>query len=530
MTCIKCNTEYTGNFCPNCGTPATATQPPKKQGVLLGFRSKKGWKMFLSILYLGFWGIVALALLTTARQGQVTAYDHAIDKISNALLIIGFLSPYIFLSNTKFRSILPLFKQRKAGLSFAGIVIVCSTLLVIGGIVNSQHSDEYKADMENHAYAVISTVDASCTEDGETEYECAYCGKSKTETIEAKGHNMIEASRTGASCEEAGSITYKCENCGEENIEEVAVLGHNLKEVSRTDATCSAPGSIVSKCDNCGKEITEEIAVLEHKFAEVSRTEATDTEDGEIRKKCENCGEETLEIIPCTNPKGTEDNPYVFTAQELFDLSADGVSQTKYLDKYVEVSGTVLSISDYSSLKGYYLVGGAGAGVVCWVDSSKTEAQYGQNATFVGKVTVADTKHIEIAECKVKNVDWPTEKQLSPVSICDWRYTIDYVGGVEWNFKLKNNSDKTIKYVTIEWNCYNAVGDLIYDSITGRSSHSVKYTGPLEPGDTTGSKRNTTLFYNSSYSSAKLTKLEVEFMDGTVIKINDQGYYDYIVD
>lgn len=530
MKCIKCNTEYTGNFCPNCGTPSTTTRPTQKQGVLLGFRTNRGWKKFLSICYLIFWGIFAVAILSSARKGQVTTPDYIIDKVYDATLLIVFFSPFIFLSNTKFRSILPLFKQKKAGLSFVGMLIVVVSLFVCSGIINSLHSDEYKEDMENHAYAVISTVDASCTEDGETEYECAYCGLSKTETIEAKGHNMVESARTGASCEEAGSITYKCANCGEEKAEEVAVLGHNLKEVSRTDATCSAPGTITSKCENCGKDVTEEIAVLEHKFTEVSRTEATNTEDGEIRKKCDNCGEEKLEIIPCANPKGTEDNPYVFSAQELFDLSADGVSQTKYLDKYVEVSGTVLSISDYSSLKGYYLVGGAGAGVVCWVDSSKIEAQYGQSAVFIGKVTVADTKHIEISECKVKNVEWPTEKQLSPVSICDWRYTIDYVGGVEWNFKLKNNSDKTIKYVTMEWNCYNAVGDLIYDSITGRSSHSVKYTGPLEPGETTGSKRNTTLFYNSSYSSAKLTKLEVEFMDGTVIKINDQGYYDYIID
>ena len=363
MKCIKCNTEYTGNFCPNCGTPSTTTRPTQKQGVLLGFRTNRGWKKFLSICYLIFWGIFAVAILSSARKGQVTTPDYIIDKVYDATLLIVFFSPFIFLSNTKFRSILPLFKQKKAGLSFVGMLIVVVSLFVCSGIINSLHSDEYKEDMENHAYAVISTVDASCTEDGETEYECAYCGLSKTETIEAKGHNMVESARTGASCEEAGSITYKCANCGEEKAEEVAVLGHNLKEVSRTDATCSAPGTITSKCENCGKDVTEEIAVLEHKFTEVSRTEATNTEDGEIRKKCDNCGEEKLEIIPCANPKGTEDNPYVFSAQELFDLSADGVSQTKYLDKYVEVSGTVLSISDYSSLKGYYLVGGAGAGV-----------------------------------------------------------------------------------------------------------------------------------------------------------------------
>lgn len=95
---------------------------------------------------------------------------------------------------------------------------------------------------------------------------------------------------------------------------------------------------------------------------------------------------------------------------------------------------------------------------------------------------------------------------------------------------MSNNSDKPIKYVVMEWACYNGVGDLIRCEITGKSTHSVKYTGPLEPGQTTSAQRNTTLFYNHSYKSAKLTKLQVELMDGTIIKITSQGYSDIIAD
>lgn len=141
-----------------------------------------------------------------------------------------------------------------------------------------------------------------------------------------------------------------------------------------------------------------------------------------------------------------------------------------------------------------------------------------------------NTKHIEINECEIVSVSWPEEKQKSPVTISGWRYTIDYVGGVEWNFKLTNNTDKEIKYVSMEWYCYNAVGDLVRCEITGRSSHSVRYTGPLGPGQTSNTQRNTTLFYNHCYKSAKLTKLQVEFIDGTIINVTSQGYSDIIKD
>ena len=60
--------------------------------------------------------------------------------------------------------------------------------------------------------------------------------------------------------------------------------------------------------------------------------------------------------------------------------------------------------------------------------------------------------------------------------------------------KIRNNTDKEIKYITFQWSCYNAVGDLIYDQIDGKSYVKIKFTGPLAAGETTGKKRNTTCF------------------------------------
>ena len=114
----------------------------------------------------------------------------------------------------------------------------------------------------------------------------------------------------------------------------------------------------------------------------------------------------------------------------------------------------------------------------------------------------------------------------SPVTVIGMKNTINSVGGVEWTFKIKNNSDKEIKYITFQWSCYNAVGDSISDQITGKSYVRVIFTGPLAPGKTTDWNRNTTLFYNHTYNNMKWNEITVEYMDGTTEKIgeNYEGY------
>lgn len=226
--------------------------------------------------------------------------------------------------------------------------------------------------------------------------------------------------------------------------------------------------------------------------------------------------------------KAREENvvEYSFNADEWYKQHISGKSNKKYINNKVKVSGTVLYISDYSDMKGYYLVGGAGNGLVCWVDSNKLDAQCGQYIEYEGTVTAEDPSVIEIANGKILSAKYPEKKLKSPVTISDWSTSRDYVGGVEWNFKFTNNSDKTIKYIYLEWDCYNAVGDPVYDEITGKNSHGVKHTGPLESGKSTNLLRTTNLFYSFSLTSVKFTRLEVEYMDGTKVSINDKAYYD----
>lgn len=139
------------------------------------------------------------------------------------------------------------------------------------------------------------------------------------------------------------------------------------------------------------------------------------------------------------------------------------------------------------------------------------------NEIGTSEITVT-TSNGKTVKCKV-NV-----KKQSPITIKNLRYTIDSAGGVEWTFKIKNNTSKEIKYVILKWNCYNGVGDLIRDHITGQTYKKIRYTGPLGVNKTTTLLKNTTKFYNCTFKELKFTDITVEYMDGTTEEITN----DYV--
>lgn len=187
-----------------------------KAKALLGFRTNKIWKKVISISYLIFCVAFAIIAITGERKGQITSYDYWIDKACWGIFALALFCPYIFLSNTKFRDKLPLFKKHSTGASIGGLLIVFVALIVVFGVVDSAHSAEYKADMKNHAYTVISSKDATCETDGEIISSCDYCGKENTEIVAKLGHKMTEITRKEATENEDGQIVNKCSVCGKE--------------------------------------------------------------------------------------------------------------------------------------------------------------------------------------------------------------------------------------------------------------------------------------------------------------------------
>lgn len=102
-------------------------------------------------------------------------------------------------------------------------------------------------------------------------------------------------------------------------------------------------------------------------------------------------------------------------------------------------------------------------------------------------------------------------------------------GGVDLYIDWVNNSEKTIKYTTFTVEPYNAVDDIVQDTIRWDSTFRGKTTGPIEKGE--GSKKGyywECAWYNYSITYAQITKIEIEYSDGTTATINSDDI-QYVV-
>lgn len=102
-------------------------------------------------------------------------------------------------------------------------------------------------------------------------------------------------------------------------------------------------------------------------------------------------------------------------------------------------------------------------------------------------------------------------------------------GGVDLYIDYVNNSDKTIKYITFTVVPYNAVGDRVYCEIRDYSYFNGQSTGPFAPGEVVDDRYWDCAWYNSTIKTAVLTRIEIEYMDGTwvVLTGDDLEYVQY---
>ena len=99
------------------------------------------------------------------------------------------------------------------------------------------------------------------------------------------------------------------------------------------------------------------------------------------------------------------------------------------------------------------------------------------------------------------------------------------VGGVDAHFEYQNLNDKTIKYLS--WYGYpiNAVGDPVTCSIRGYSEHGGQSTGPVEKWQTGGLGYWECMWYNYEAKKLILTRVEIEYMDGSRFTIKGNDLY-----
>ena len=183
---------------------------------------------------------------------------------------------------------------------------------------------------ETVAAAVTSAVtkEPTCTEEGLRTYTASVTfgeknyTDTKTEGIKATGEHVWDNGvvTTEPTCTAKGVKTYTCTKCSATKTEELNALGHNY-ETKRTEPTCEKDGKEEEVCSRCGDvRFSRVLPATGHSYRWDPRTRRT---------VCENCGKildeggNTRPIIPA-NPGKTDKN-FPFTDVSKNDGCYDAV-------------------------------------------------------------------------------------------------------------------------------------------------------------------------------------------------------------
>ena len=99
--------------------------------------------------------------------------------------------------------------------------------------------------------------------------------------------------------------------------------------------------------------------------------------------------------------------------------------------------------------------------------------------------------------------------------------SVNSAGGVTFALYFLNSSDKTIKYVNLDLQAYNSVGDPQGGEIYSSSKRSVEFTGPTSPTEYAQTAWGE-LWYNSTITCTKILSLKITYMDGSSKSFNAQ--------
>lgn len=119
-----------------------------RKGRLLGFRSRRPWKMALASAYYVFWAFFTLAAVWPSPSPAADARDIALEVLKGAMLSGLLVLPALALSDFRYCARLPLFRRRKVLANAIGFA-ACLVLFVASiAVADSLHSSPYKAEAE----------------------------------------------------------------------------------------------------------------------------------------------------------------------------------------------------------------------------------------------------------------------------------------------------------------------------------------------------------------------------------------------
>ena len=166
----------------------------------------------------------------------------------------------------------------------------------------------------------VTTIEATCTTDGEKTRTCTSCGETITQTIPATGHsysttyssdatnhwqkceNCSSTTNTGAhsygswtttkaaTCTTAGSKYRTCGTCGYKQTQTIEKTGHDYSVSSSTAGDCNTASTTTYKCDDCGNTYTSTGDYGSHSYSVSSSTAGDCNTASTTTYRCSECG------------------------------------------------------------------------------------------------------------------------------------------------------------------------------------------------------------------------------------------------
>ena len=193
----------------------------------------------------------------------------------------------------------------------------------------------YPVECTNHDWDEgVITTEPTCTTKGVKTFTCKNCKTTKTEEVNALGHDYSKdwTIDKNATCLEEGSKSHHCTRCDEKkDVTVIPKTSHNFDNgVTTTEPTCTKDGVKTYTCKDCKTTKTEVLKALGHDYSKdwTIDKKATCTESGNKSHHCTRCDEKTgVTVIPktshnfdngviTTEPTCTKDGVKTFTCKD----------------------------------------------------------------------------------------------------------------------------------------------------------------------------------------------------------------------
>ena len=164
----------------------------------------------------------------------------------------------------------------------------------------------YPVECTNHDWDEgVITTEPTCTTKGVKTFTCNNCKTTKTEEVNALGHDYSNEWTIDkkATCLEEGSKSHHCTRCdSKKDVTVIPKTSHNFDNgVITTEPTCTKDGVKTYTCKDCQMTKTEVIKALGHDYSNewTIDKKATCLEEGSKSHHCTRCGSKAdATVIP----------------------------------------------------------------------------------------------------------------------------------------------------------------------------------------------------------------------------------------